>query len=331
MDDSRSLVMYHNDLDGHCSGAIVKYFLTQATHNTDPIMLEVQYGMDLSVKGLCTKLDMTEADLTKVVDQMYIVDFCPTRAELEDILATGLKVYVFDHHVSHDWLKDTTGSNIAVDFDTTKAASEITWSGLFPEMNAPTSVMLTSLYDIWNHENPNVVPWNYGCGLVITDPATTDGFDFWKATFEHDIELNAFDTTAERRAELMSWSAVAQIVNMGQVIVLYKQGLKERNTKAAFDFYIDGKLFRTVNSRLQDSYEAPDLPTDKDYYGICWYYYDGTNYKFSLRSFDKDHDLTEIAERFGGGGHTQAAGFSIGERRMAQLGYMSSLYKNIEE
>ena len=41
------------------------------------------------------------------------------------------------------------------------------------------------------------------------------------------------------------------------------------------------------------------------------YFYDGEKYIFSLRSREGGEDVSDIAKRFGGGGHKRASGFSV--------------------
>jgi uncharacterized protein len=49
------------------------------------------------------------------------------------------------------------------------------------------------------------------------------------------------------------------------------------------------------------------------------YYFDGKDYIFSLRSDDNGLDVSEIAKKFGGGGHKHAAGFKVQSMGFIQL------------
>jgi nanoRNase/pAp phosphatase (c-di-AMP/oligoRNAs hydrolase) len=45
---------------------------------------------------------------------------------------------------------------------------------------------------------------------------------------------------------------------------------------------------------------------------VIWYYDHGSReHRVSLRSFHEHVDVSEVAKRFGGGGHRKAAGFQL--------------------
>jgi nanoRNase/pAp phosphatase (c-di-AMP/oligoRNAs hydrolase) len=47
-------------------------------------------------------------------------------------------------------------------------------------------------------------------------------------------------------------------------------------------------------------------------YAVIWYWdHDMQQVKVSLRAHHDDADVSEIAKRFGGGGHRKAAGFAL--------------------
>ena len=47
-------------------------------------------------------------------------------------------------------------------------------------------------------------------------------------------------------------------------------------------------------------------------YALIWYYdHDTRQVKVSLRAHHDDADVSEVAKRFGGGGHRKAAGFAL--------------------
>lgn len=63
------------------------------------------------------------------------------------------------------------------------------------------------------------------------------------------------------------------------------------------------------------------LAKDCGTYGLTWHTVDGVEARCSLRS-DGDYDVSVIAKQFGGGGHKNAAGFSV------PLKTLLSWYKN---
>jgi nanoRNase/pAp phosphatase (c-di-AMP/oligoRNAs hydrolase) len=47
-------------------------------------------------------------------------------------------------------------------------------------------------------------------------------------------------------------------------------------------------------------------------FAVIWYYdHETRQVKVSLRAHHEDSDVSEVAKRFGGGGHRKAAGFNL--------------------
>lgn len=281
---------HHNDLDGHCSAAIYKY-RAEKDGDSSLILREINYGY---------KYEEAFGDLTKD-DEVVFVDFCPEKEDYDKLVATVNKVTVYDHHKSRSWIN--TEGNF---FDDSKAASMIVWEALFPEQPLPPSVYATSMWDTWQHDaDPRIVPWHDGCQLLITDPATEDGYAFWENTFENTAPIPE-NMTEEERAARMQWDTVMQVINMGMIVSMYKSCKAEANQKNLHDMTIDGKKFLMLNTKLSDSYEFPPV-IDDSYFGYGWYWWTGSEWIFNLRS-KGDNDLTSIP---GVGGHKNAAGFHM--------------------
>src|SRR5574343_711335 len=107
---------YHSaDLDGHCSGAIVKHFVPEA------IMHPINYGDEFP-------WDKIEPD-----DTVYMVDFClQPFEEMESlIVALGKRFIWIDHHATaiRQFVvrKPIHGSKCLARYEVGKAGCELTW------------------------------------------------------------------------------------------------------------------------------------------------------------------------------------------------------------
>ena len=128
---------YHSaDLDGHCSGAIVKYRFPEA------IMHPINYG------------DAFPWDEIHPEDEVYMVDFC--LQPFNDMIRLGKSCNLvwIDHHATS--IEEVFACPAVIEAKHTlnpkKAACELTWEYLFPNEPVPLAVKLLSLYDSWTYQ-----------------------------------------------------------------------------------------------------------------------------------------------------------------------------------
>lgn len=157
------------DLDGNCSGAIVKYKFPEA------IVHGINYG---------DKFPWSEIGPD---DLVYMTDFCLQPFSDMIKLASLHGLIWIDHHKSaHDEYKANAEAFREVDMvvDESKAACELTWEYLFPDKPVPLAVKLLSLYDSWTyagHElEPMVLPFQMRMRMERLDPQDHDAITQWK-------------------------------------------------------------------------------------------------------------------------------------------------------
>ena len=298
---SKIVVFYHNDADGHCAGAIYKQFIM----DKDPLMKdtvlemhEINYGYTYDWMSV----------LISGADLIVFVDFCPTQKDMEDLLNKNIPLEIYDHHKSSEWVK--TVPDITVHHLSDQSGCQIVWDLCYPTKPMPPAVWMVGQWDLWKHDDPRVVPFVTGLRMLITDPSTEDGYEFWKACFDTADCLPA-DADPEEKAKRMKWDVVMQVINMGQVAQMYRAGIAEEREKQLHDFIIGGKKFLMLNTKLQDAYDFPTNKVTDEYFGYGWYWWDGTRWIVSVRSLG-DNDLTSV----GFHGHKNAAGTSISELTM---------------
>ena len=77
----------------------------------------------------------------------------------------------------------------------------------------------------------------------------------------------------------------------------------------AYPIELDGYVFCCLNSSRSGSAQFKSMDFASAYYhGMCVWQFDGSKYTVHLYS-DTGLDVSEIAKKFGGGGHRNAAGF----------------------
>jgi len=332
---------YHSaDLDGQCSGAIVKYF------TPDAVMYPINYG------------DPFPWDEIKSEDIVYMLDFgLQPFEEMERLIALLEKRFIWiDHHKSaiHDYVmrKPIHGSKCMARYDATKAACELTWEWftfspqIRPRCNpwqtlpnpslipCPLAVTLLGRYDVWDHSDPRTLPFQYRMRMEDLDPLKgKDAMKKWAMLFEDEWEWTV-ESETEGRGD------VQMLIDEGKLLLRYEEQQNEKTCRAyAFETVLFVKVgyqemkqgiiacngnftkFRAIcinkgmtNSKVFDSIYDPSkhhlmitfcrLPLHKQ---------TKDGWTVSLYSTRDDVDCSVIAKSFGGGGHKGAAGFQCDE------------------
>ncbi len=332
---------YHAaDLDGHCSGAIVKYRFPEA------VMYPINYGDEFPWGEI------------RPDDEVYMVDFCMQPFEDMIRLASMCELHWIDHHKSaidefHKYLKFIPlhydkNEFYETELSTSMAACELTWEYLFPDRLVPLAVKLLSLYDSWTYQGHEledmVLPFQMRMRMEDLDPHnkhSDHAIANWTDFFEEPTHLNIIKLIAEGRLLLRYDDA-----NKAK----YAETYAFETTLVSPDYYRNGSgfVYRAIavnlghtNSKVFDSVwriecgvcngSGNEQETEVGYLGKECHLRKGDGYiepydlmitfvrrkdklwNVSLYSTKPDVDCGAIAKSFGGGGHKGAAGFQCDE------------------
>ena len=261
---------YHkSDLDGHCSGAIVKMKYPECE----------MIGVDYSDKLADFEASMTGDHMVFVVDFSFSVD------EMKRLNIRHKLIWIDHHKSAIEKMEECYFDGIK---NIGKAGCELTWEYLYPDKEMPVVVRLLGRYDVWDHTEDNVLPFQYGMREVgYTLP---DG-DIWKSL-------------------LVSNFQVIDIENKGRIILAYQQKQDEIYAKGmSFETKFEGLRAIAINkafcnSKIFDSVYDPEKHDIMIVFGI-----NSEGWKYSLYSTKKEVDVSVLATKYGGGGHAGAAGF----------------------
>ena len=154
------------DLDGLCSGAIVKHFIPNCQ------MLGIDYG------------EIFPWDNINLNDEILMVDFSLQPFNLMHQLKAKCKYLLWiDHHIS---IIENNAKNPLpnVFLSENFAACELTWKN-FSKNPVPQSIQLIGQYDIWNHSNPLTLPYQYGLRSIIDSIDSSFFEDVLKCPSDH--------------------------------------------------------------------------------------------------------------------------------------------------
>lgn len=216
---------------------------------------------------------------------VVIVDFSYPRGPLESLHAVAKDLKVFDHH-------KTAEAALAglpyCKFDMNRSGAGLTWDELFPGVTRPWVVDYVEDRDLWRFKLMESRAVN---AFISSYPKTIDAWD----------GLDQVELSSAMRA--------------GAAIVRYQDQLIETMMERAGMTAIGGYVVPCTNATALWSDVANELlhrHLDAPFAAAYYVRPDGTRV-FSLRSDSGRVDVSEIAKKYGGGGHRNAAGFQLAE------------------
>lgn len=253
---------------------------------------------------------------------VYILDFSVPRVYMEHLLDLASKVVWLDHHKTafEMWCVEerelfqhevTDGDDRVVQhihLNNFKSGALLAWEYFHPEKDVPYLISRIDDRDRWQFKLADSKALH--AGLQLEKPWT---FERWaqlvpamggsSGALANVISsgyaaLRAYNEQIQHSAKKATPCALPASVNTtdGRIV-----------PSAAFD-PLPGLAVNTPNNISEVGHE---LANASGTYGLVWYY-DGATGRAncSLRS-NGDYDVSAIAKAFGGGGHKNAAGFTI--------------------
>ena len=279
---------YHNDDDGRCAGSIVAQY--ENNYNKKDYF-EVDYIMQLPL------------DKIKENERVYFVDYSfkkDTVWQLEEILKKTKDIIWIDHHLSSfkleeelPWTKNIKG----IRQDGISGAG-LTYMYLhncgFDDL--PYYIQLVSDYDCWLYKyEPNTTYFKIGLGTEDNDALD----DIWKALYESFVDNVCLSIST------------GTLIEKGKII---KQYIDSENTfyreHYSYETEIEGLKCLVVNKKSNSWVFGDKI---NEYPLVMVWVFNGVKYSYSIFSVDNNIDCSKIAEKYGGGGHYSAAGFSSDE------------------
>lgn len=276
------ICIHHNDLDGRCSAAIVKYRFSPRYVIT---FIEMDYSYEL--------------DLSKIKkdEYVYIVDFSLKPDVIEKLLAITKKVVWIDHHVTAkeypyqflDGLRDFENKSMA--------GCELTWKYLFPDILMPIAISYIGDYDKWALKyEPECFQFHEGMKLLDNKPTSENWFNLFNiVNARYKKEVTAYYLYIDR------------ILKAGKLVITYRDNYcSDLRNLYGYETEIFGYKAYACNQYL---FGSKGFGEKFNEYQVCLaYVHTGNGFIVSL--YSKNVDVSVIAKYYGGGGHKGAAGFN---------------------
>mgnify|MGYP003418911173 FL=1 len=228
--------------------------------------------------------------------EIYIVDYSYHKEQLEQLVAANKSVVVIDHHeTSRDAITSFAG-NV---FDITRSGAVLTWQYFHPNEQIPKLLLYIEDQDLWHNSMEHTREFGAALGEYTQD------FETWQQlniNLEDRLHFNKF-------------------IEHGDIISRFEDSLVAKMLAFSEKAVFEGNHIYVLNAeRIYRSILGHQLAERNAKEGgvgmaIIYYKYDGAVH-CSLRSVE-GFDVRVIAEKYGGGGHTNAA--SIRVKNFAEL------------
>ena len=278
---------YHTDEDGKCSAFWVKTYAPYKD-NYKREFIPINYGTEFP-------FDSIQKD-----EQIYIVDYSILPEEMEKLLTITKDVTWIDHHISAIKRYDNFPHQIkGIRFDgiagcmltfcyfkymvNTGKPFDISMTG-----NAPMFTKYISDFDVWKFEyGQDTKAFEMGLYVQNLDPDS----DIWENLYGN----NAF-------------ALIPNIIQDGYIMLNYRDcWSKEYCEHIGFDIEFEGYKCFAMNLAMISSDNFKSIDKEK-YDMFIGFSYNGKSWNYSLRS--EKVNCSEIAMKYGGGGHKGASAFS---------------------
>ena len=271
---TQTICLHHNDEDGRASGAVVRYALGREVD-----LFETDYdGRE------------TPWDSILKAKRVIVVDFSFPIEDMQK-MAAGREFIWIDHHKS----ALTELREVSLDWpglrDINKAACVLTWNYFFPERQVPRAITLIGDRDIWRWAEKDTGAFTEGIHVRET---RADNDKLWVPLLDEDpVTMKTILEEGQRLREIRL------------------EEIKHKVERLGFEVEFEGHRTLVINSAGNGDFgqRGRDLG-----YEIVYCYEDQLQRDIlttSVTLFSRQADVSVIARRYGGGGHTNAAGFSF--------------------
>ncbi|MFT5036876.1 MAG: oligoribonuclease NrnB/cAMP/cGMP phosphodiesterase (DHH superfamily) [Candidatus Azotimanducaceae bacterium] len=222
--------------------------------------------------------------------EIYIVDYSYSKEVLQKLVDTNKSVVVIDHHASARDAVESFDGNI---FDNDHSGAVLAWKYFHPDLTVPPLLEYVEDHDLWRFSLPENREFCVALGLYPMD------FESW------DVLIEKLKYEDERINFIAKGALIAKFEDK---IV---DGMMEYKERVLFEGSEVWALnvSRTYRSILGNRLAGLNLQEEQTPIGIVYYRYGG-HVHISLRSHG-DADVMQIARKYGGGGHKNAAAFRV--------------------
>jgi uncharacterized protein len=302
-----NVCFYHSP----CSdGTACAWIFQRAFKDESPILLQYSHESDTFEEFITSPEKFILPPSYSLSDaHVYFLDVCPSFPMLQRLSKLCRRITVIDHHKSAlDELKrsgvnfDQKDDGVEYVICMDKAASQLTWSYFNPNEKAPWFIDFIADRDLWKWEIPFSSEVN--SALFYKDDISIEGLENLmnsQTCVEDYVEFGKAVNVVRKKDVEMCASNALRVQYPFDIDVTFDIWLCQapRHLRSEIGNYLASKPFKDG--------KLPDF--------AALYFFDSRTSSFfiSVRNIKKEGcvDLSIVSKRRGGGGHMNAAGFSL--------------------
>lgn len=276
---------YHNDTDGRCAAAIVRQCYESVEEGEKNIFIEVDYK---------DKIDISKIGIG---ENVVIVDFSFKPDLMNKLLKTTSNIIWIDHHKTAFEYEGSYVIPLAGLRDNKYSGCELAWQYFSHDDRVPPCVELIGDRDKWAWKFGNTAAFNQGLKLYPHHPSSSVWVYLLKETTEDDVMTK-------------------QIIQEGRICLKYRDNFcKDYADSYGFETEFEGHKAYALGIYMFGSEAFGERFKE---YPLCLsFVYCGN--KWTVGLYSETIDVSEIAKKYDGGGHTGAAGFVCNNLPFARL------------
>lgn len=234
--------------------------------------------------------------------EIYIVDYSYKKETLQQLLDTNKSVVVIDHHQTAQETVKSFSQNI---FDNDHSGAVLAWQHFHPDTTVPPLLEYVEDHDLWRFALPENREFNVALGEY---PMTFESWDNLIADLKNTDNLINFIAKGSLLAKFED-KLVARLM-------MYK----ERVLFEGYEVWAinASRIYRSI---LGNQLAELNLAEEQEPIGIVYYHSNG-GVNISLRSIGET-DVAAIAEKYGGGGHKNAASIKVASFKELPFTFLS--------
>jgi oligoribonuclease NrnB/cAMP/cGMP phosphodiesterase (DHH superfamily) len=229
--------------------------------------------------------------------EVYIVDFSYPREILERLHGIADQLEVIDHHETAE--KELGGLEYAL-FNNKHSGAVLTWKHFYPHFPVPLFLLYIEDRDLWRFELP--FSREFAAGL-------------WTEKFDPEVWMDHLRVDSA----IKNFQAIGSVILRREAAAIEKATYNPK-TKEEHRIEIDGVVVPFTNTTTLISEVCNELAKDHPFATTFFVMPEKT--VWNLRSDAECPDAAHvgaIAVKYGGGGHKNAAGFSVPNDRLSQI------------
>lgn len=231
--------------------------------------------------------------------KIFVVDFSFPLDVFQKMKSEAKEIFWYDHHKTAIPTQQALGWGV---MDLAESGASLTWKMEYPQKEIPQIISYVKDKDIWEWK----LPHSREISAAIRDLDQI-----------HDPKSHTWKDLIENLNE----DKFKKLVETGEIVLRSQKMRMKEGAEKGFEVDFHGYKTLAVNWSFESSEMGEYIYKDLNYEVALIFYYTGEIWNFSLRS--NQVDVSELAKKYGGGGHPGASGF-----RTDSIEWLLKLNKN---